>query len=842
MIETHFRRIRSSFSVFLAVSIVLLSPGAACYQAVAAEIEGPAGKGVMSLPVVNAGLAAPLNIPGAQVPGASIPNLEVPGMNAAVPALPAAALDAARLLPSAAPVAPSEAAPGTPQATAAQMSKLAENLAPQIEAAARADNADPRGSGETIERLIEGERVPTAAAPIAPEAIGTAGASSILPHAELANPYGFYQHAYPAAVAKAQELGKSPAQVHFYEATASAPGIDGASWKFAFYLTDKETSAAELSKAKPQVGDIIYVDFQKSGFGSRGVMTVSDDPHVDSYLQQYVADQARYSAPRSYAQTYDAPRVSVYKDAPLSADWVPFTPEILYFKKGSQASAQAALEAARRHGMSGGVSVSFKMREQPVSGDRDYWYSFHDNAGNVFLANGRSGEERFVKNVPAAPAETSAQRLSRYTKNGRSIGEAAGIALTGLTAAALLHANPESLEGLKAMLIAVLMLPAQAFVLSLGLEALGGKIGRRFGLPKAERSGGPNVAFRGVVGGLATLGAAWALGALTGASPLLYLAMLSIPQVVAGIAGLVTALVVHRKLDFKSDKWARFGGTSLMSGALSGASLFAAIGYFLFAFAGTVKDVSGAKAFPMHDGPAPLYKKAAAAAIKAAEGKGYKLENMYLAGMEARYPLDAKKGWTAQFIAKKSAEDAEGEVINAYLYPGKEEGDWTASAYAYGKAEISSDTKLLKLMNDLGRATPKNLGDALIRAAKALKVKPEDLGFELQPWREGDAWGTDLAYVFDTVDGRRWGINARTGKKVSVADTGVSVARIEAAAKSVASYKGRPWSQTEYNMSESMTGDSLRRDGASPAQMRLFQKLCDEAPVRGGGFNPWSGD
>jgi hypothetical protein len=85
-------------------------------------------------------------------------------------------------------------------------------------------------------------------------------------------------------------------------------------------------------------------------------------------------------------------------------------------------------------------------------------------------------------------------------------------------------------------------------------------------------------------------------------------------------------------------------------------------------------------------------------------------------------------------------------------------------------------------------------------------------------------------------------MNARTGKVLAFPDTGVSVARIEAAAKSVASYKGRPWSQTEYNMSEATTADSLRRDGASPAQLRLFQKLCDAAPVRGGGFNPWSGD
>jgi hypothetical protein len=70
----------------------------------------------------------------------------------------------------------------------------------------------------------------------------------------------------------------------------------------------------------------------------------------------------------------------------------------------------------------------------------------------------------------------------------------------------------------------------------------------------------------------------------------------------------------------------------------------------------------------------------------------------------------------------------------------------------------------------------------------------------------------------------------------------VTEERVRGAAASVASYKGRPWSHTEYNMAYSNTLESLKKDGATKAQLALFEKLCAEAPIRGGSFNPWSGD
>ena len=66
--------------------------------------------------------------------------------------------------------------------------------------------------------------------------------------------------------------------------------------------------------------------------------------------------------------------------------------------------------------------------------------------------------------------------------------------------------------------------------------------------------------------------------------------------------------------------------------------------------------------------------------------------------------------------------------------------------------------------------------------------------------------------------------------------------QVKAAVASVVSSKGGVWSQTEYNMGYSNVYESLKSRGATKRQLELFKKLCDEAPVIGGRFNPWSGD
>lgn len=65
---------------------------------------------------------------------------------------------------------------------------------------------------------------------------------------------------------------------------------------------------------------------------------------------------------------------------------------------------------------------------------------------------------------------------------------------------------------------------------------------------------------------------------------------------------------------------------------------------------------------------------------------------------------------------------------------------------------------------------------------------------------------------------------------------------IRSTASYVISYKGRPWSSTEFNSVYYPALESLKAKGATKAQIELFEKLVNDAPVRGGGFNPWSGD
>lgn len=70
----------------------------------------------------------------------------------------------------------------------------------------------------------------------------------------------------------------------------------------------------------------------------------------------------------------------------------------------------------------------------------------------------------------------------------------------------------------------------------------------------------------------------------------------------------------------------------------------------------------------------------------------------------------------------------------------------------------------------------------------------------------------------------------------------VTDAEVDAAVKGVISMKGRPWSQTEFNAAYYTAAWSLWEKGASFEQMLAFHKAVDEAPVKGGSFNPWSGD
>ncbi len=79
----------------------------------------------------------------------------------------------------------------------------------------------------------------------------------------------------------------------------------------------------------------------------------------------------------------------------------------------------------------------------------------------------------------------------------------------------------------------------------------------------------------------------------------------------------------------------------------------------------------------------------------------------------------------------------------------------------------------------------------------------------------------------------------KTGKP---AEAKLTDADVRASAASVISYKGRPWSSTEFNSVYYPTLEGLKAKGATKRQIALFEKLVADAPIKGGSFNPWSGD
>ncbi len=101
-----------------------------------------------------------------------------------------------------------------------------------------------------------------------------------------------------------------------------------------------------------------------------------------------------------------------------------------------------------------------------------------------------------------------------------------------------------------------------------------------------------------------------------------------------------------------------------------------------------------------------------------------------------------------------------------------------------------------------------------------------------RPAQDGAA--AQMSYRFYDDHGHIGTISARAPE--------LTDADIRASAAGVIAYKGRPWSWTEYNASYYPALERLRSRGATKTQIALFERLCAEAPIKGGSFNPWSGD
>ena len=238
------------------------------------------------------------------------------------------------------------------------------------------------------------------------------------------------------------------------------------------------------------------------------------------------------------------------------------------------------------------------------------------------------------------------------------------------------------------------------------------------------------------------------------------------------------------------------------------------------AVAGSVKN---APAGPLDGGLPAMYASALEAAQKAAV-------QAKLPAPEFAAARRSAEGWSFDFKAGD-------RLVIAFL---GQQG--RASAYAYGAFEPPflglSKNFSAKAFKTGARYSART---ALKASAAKLGVPEEQLGLSLIVHVDARTREKDLWYVSDTEDGRRFGVNARS-RALHALESGPSRADVQASADGTASYKGRPWSQTEYNMQLSGAMDHLRRLGATVAQMELFRRITAAHPVRGGGFNPYSGD
>src|SRR3989338_2521127 len=56
------------------------------------------------------------------------------------------------------------------------------------------------------------------------------------------------------------------------------------------------------------------------------------------------------------------------------------------------------------------------------------------------------------------------------------------------------------------------------------------------------------------------------------------------------------------------------------------------------------------------------------------------------------------------------------------------------------------------------------------------------------------------------------------------------------------SYKGQPYSESEFNEHLYYALESLVKAGATDEQIKLFNKTVNNLPLKGGSFNSYSGD
>lgn len=302
--------------------------------------------------------------------------------------------------------------------------------------------------------------------------------------------------------------------------------------------------------------------------------------------------------------------------------------------------------------------------------------------------------------------------------------------------------------------------------------------------------------------------------------------------------------------------------------------------------------------------PSAMYARAADEAVKLAVKRGYEASQVRFVAATASLPRRDGAEWKFSFQVSREADPKTADMVYVDFFSGFSSG-WDTKVSLFQGVDVPEGRVTLALspavFNMGTRVSPEQALDAVNRElptfGRAVSVSAELVA-------EPVSNDTDLWYKLYNNAGDKAAVNARTGE-VRVAPSPVPAAeanaelttaqkigvglliaalagtlllyadfalgmmglglagmggtlkggkakkaaapavtdeQIESAAKSVAANKGGIWSATEYNMAYYNTMEWLKKAGATEAQLKRFQELCDAAPVRGGRFNPWSGD
>ena len=273
------------------------------------------------------------------------------------------------------------------------------------------------------------------------------------------------------------------------------------------------------------------------------------------------------------------------------------------------------------------------------------------------------------------------------------------------------------------------------------------------------------------------------------------------------------------------------------------------------------RDASHAGSIPwMPVNPAEFYAQALADAAHTAERYGVKPGNINLGDIKGTFSsMDAREISYEFYIQPGKAEENSGIIYvdfsRSWAQPGQRMGARVATFITNPKDHAVEPrpiavTELAKKVIYAPRAAfdaaRKRFPDLSLNASYLLSLDPRDGGSDFW-YHIYDSRGHAVAVnarTAEAVDMAGNASSAKSPKKRAIADApqGLSREDIESAAQHAVQYKGRPWSQTEYEAGVYEIEQKLIARGATEEDIKLFRRLCDEAPIQGGSFNPWAGD